>query len=67
MQDLLDEYSKSMVGREQPDPKTRTDHLWPIWDPEKQRLIDKAFKTRVVIGTPVNNESLQDGSSNPFS
>ena len=43
------------------------DYLWPIWDPKKQRLIDKAFKTRVVIGTPVNAETSQSGSLNPFS
>lgn len=24
------------------------DHLWPLWDPEKKRLLDKIFSTRVV-------------------
>ncbi len=28
------------------------DYLWPLWDPKKQRLTDKAFGTRVVVGTP---------------
>ena len=28
------------------------DYLWPLWDPKKQRLTDKAFRTRVVVGTP---------------
>ena len=28
------------------------DYLWPLWDSKKQRLTDKAFRTRVVVGTP---------------
>ena len=28
------------------------DYLWPLWDSKKQRLTDKAFGTRVVVGTP---------------
>lgn len=24
------------------------DHLWPLWDPENERLLDKMFGTRVV-------------------
>ncbi len=28
------------------------DYLWPLWDAKKQRLTDKAFGTRVVVGAP---------------
>ena len=28
------------------------DYLWPLWDSKKQRLTDKAFRTRVVVGAP---------------
>ena len=28
------------------------DYLWPLWDSENQRLIDKVFKTRVLVGSP---------------
>ena len=43
------------------------DYLWPIWDPKKQRLIDKVFKTRVMVGTPVKAESSDPGPQNPIS
>jgi uncharacterized RDD family membrane protein YckC len=32
------------------------DALWPLWDPKKQRLVDKVFKT-VVIAVPKQNFS----------
>ena len=28
------------------------DFLWPLWDSKNQRLIDKVFKTRVLVGSP---------------
>jgi len=28
------------------------DILWPLWDAKNQRLIDKVFKTRVLVGSP---------------
>ncbi len=28
------------------------DYLWPVWDSKNQRLIDKVFRTRVVVGSP---------------
>ena len=28
------------------------DILWPLWDSKNQRLIDKVFKTRVLVGSP---------------
>ena len=28
------------------------DILWPLWDAKNQRLIDKIFKTRVLVGSP---------------
>ena len=28
------------------------DYLWPLWDSENQRLCDKVFKTRVLVGSP---------------
>lgn len=43
------------------------DYLWPIWDPKKQRLIDKVFKTRVMVGTPVQAEISDSGPQNPIS
>jgi len=43
------------------------DLLWPLWDPEKQRLIDKVFKTRVILGTPKNSEVSHDEPQDPFS
>ena len=29
------------------------DYLWPVWDSKNQRLIDKVFRTRVLVGLPV--------------
>ncbi len=43
------------------------DLLWPIWDPKKQRLIDKVFKTRVVLGIPISDESSEIQPNNPIS
>ena len=43
------------------------DYLWPIWDPKKQRLIDKVFKTRVVLGSPVQAENSVAEPQNPIS
>ena len=43
------------------------DLLWPIWDPKKQRLIDKVFKTRVVLGIPINDEGSEVQPNNPIS
>jgi len=43
------------------------DYLWPIWDPKKQRLIDKVFKTRVVLGVPLNDGAYEVEPNNPFS
>ena len=28
------------------------DILWPLWDSKNQRLVDKIFKTRVLVGSP---------------
>jgi len=33
------------------------DYLWPLWDSKNQRLADKVFKTRVVVGAPVTGSS----------
>ncbi|SVC67605.1 uncharacterized protein METZ01_LOCUS320459 [marine metagenome] len=30
------------------------DYLWPLWDSKKQRLTDKVFRTRVVVGLPAD-------------
>ena len=43
------------------------DYLWPIWDPKKQRLIDKVFKTRVVLGVPLNGGASGVEPNNPIS
>ena len=43
------------------------DLLWPIWDPKKQRLIDKVFKTRVVLGIPISDEGSEVQPNNPIS
>lgn len=43
------------------------DLLWPIWDPKKQRLIDKVFKTRVVVGVPANDDGSDVQPNNPIS
>jgi len=43
------------------------DYLWPIWDPKKQRLIDKVFKTRVVLGVPLNDGASEVEPNNPIS
>jgi len=43
------------------------DYLWPIWDPKKQRLIDKVFKTRVVLGVPLNGGASEVEPNNPIS
>ena len=43
------------------------DLLWPIWDPKKQRLIDKVFKTRVVLGIPISDEGSEIKPNNPIS
>ena len=43
------------------------DLLWPIWDPKKQRLIDKVLKTRVVVGVPANDDGSEVQPNNPIS
>ena len=43
------------------------DYLWPIWDPKKQRLIDKVFKTRVILGVPLNGGASGVEPNNPIS
>jgi len=43
------------------------DYLWPIWDPKKQRLIDKVFKTRVVMGVPSKDGISEAEPNNPIS
>jgi len=43
------------------------DLLWPLWDPKKQRLIDKVFKTRVVVGVPLNDGTFEVEPNNPIS
>ena len=43
------------------------DLLWPLWDPKKQRLIDKVFKTRVVVGVPANDDGSDVQPNNPIS
>ena len=40
------------------------DILWPLWDAKNQRLIDKIFKTRVLVGSPA---VVDDGPSLPES
>jgi uncharacterized RDD family membrane protein YckC len=43
------------------------DILWPLWDSRNQRLIDKVFRTRVVVGAGAT-ESTDDWSpSSPIS
>ena len=39
------------------------DYLWPLWDPKKQRLADKVFRTRVVVGLP--SDGADDGPPPP--
>ena len=43
------------------------DLLWPIWDPKKQRLIDKVLKTRVVLGVPLKDGIAEVEPNNPIS
>ena len=33
------------------------DYLWPLWDSKNQRLIDKVFRTRVMVGLPIAEAS----------
>ena len=41
------------------------DYLWPVWDSKNQRLIDKVFRTRVVVGSPTS--VVDDGFELPAS
>ena len=41
------------------------DYLWPVWDSKNQRLIDKVFRTRVLVGLPIAEAS--DGPELPAS
>ena len=41
------------------------DYLWPVWDSKNQRLIDKVFRTRVVVGLPIAEAG--DGHELPVS
>ena len=41
------------------------DSLWPLWDSKNQRLIDKVFRTRVMVGLPIAEAS--DGPELPAS
>ena len=43
------------------------DLLWPLWDPKKQRLIDKVLKTRVVLGVPLKDGIAEVEPNNPIS
>lgn len=46
------------------------DYLWPLWDSKNQRLIDKVFKTRVVVGataTESTDDWLPSSPSSPIS
>ena len=40
-------------------------YLWPLWDSKNQRLIDKVFRTRVMVGLPIAEAS--DGPELPAS
>ena len=46
------------------------DILWPLWDSRNQRLIDKVFRTRVVVGagaTESTDDWLPSSPSSPIS
>ena len=43
------------------------DFLWPLWDPKKQRLIDKILKTRVIVQTTTELRNRPPDPSNPIS
>lgn len=42
------------------------DYLWPLWDSKKQRLIDRAFRTQVVVGSPVTPDGGPTPPLNPI-
>ena len=43
------------------------DILWPLWDSKNQRLIDKVFKTRVVVGATATQSTDDWMPSSPIS
>jgi uncharacterized RDD family membrane protein YckC len=43
------------------------DYLWPLWDSRNQRLIDKVFRTRVVVGAGATKSTDDWMPSSPIS
>ena len=43
------------------------DILWPLWDSRNQRLIDKVFRTRVVVGAEATESTDDWMPSSPIS
>ncbi|MDG2159860.1 MAG: RDD family protein [Acidimicrobiales bacterium] len=43
------------------------DYLWPLWDSRNQRLIDKVFRTRVVVGAGATKSTDDWLPSSPIS
>ncbi len=43
------------------------DYLWPLWDSKKQRLADKVFRTRVVVGLASDGDDGPEPPASPIS
>jgi hypothetical protein len=43
------------------------DYLWPLWDSRNQRLTDKVFRTRVVVGATATQSTDDWMPSSPIS